>query len=305
MGRTDNDTWDLASSVGVTATVVAMQRAVATRSGTAGVSDPYAEALVSAVGLPTYTRHARGELGDDAPVDAVRMADGIAARTRWFDEFVTDALAAGIRQFVILASGLDTRAYRLPWPADATVYELDQAAVIEFKTRTLADLGAVPAAEHRPIAVDLREDWPAALRATGYTTDRPTAWLAEGLLIYLPPEAQDRLLDNITELSAPGSRIATENTPTVSVEDLQEMSERMRATQQEWQANGMDLGDEVDVAELFYAGDRTAASSYLADRGWATVLREGSQLFADYGLPPATEGLPSFGDAVYVSATLG
>lgn len=305
MGRADNDTWDLASSVGVTATVVAMQRAVATRSGTAGVSDPYAEALVSAVGVPTYTRHARGELGDDAPVDTVRMADGIAARTRWFDEFVSAAVDAGIRQFVILASGLDARAYRLPWPADAAVYELDQPDVIEFKTRTLADLGAVPGAEHRPIAVDLRDDWPAALCTAGYVASKPTAWLAEGLLIYLPPEAQDRLLDNITELSAPGSRIATENTPTVSVEDLQEMSERMRATQQQWQANGMDLGEQVDVAELFYAGDRTDASTYLAGRGWVTVLRTGSQLFADYGLPPSTEGLPSFGDAVYVSATLG
>lgn len=305
MGRADNDTWDLASSVGVTATVVAMQRAIATRSGTAGVRDPYAEALVSAVGVPTYTRHARGESGDEAPVDAVRMADGIAARTRWFDEFVTDALAAGIRQFVILASGLDARAYRLPWPADATVYELDQAEVIAFKTRTLADLGAVPGAEHRPIAVDLRDDWPAALRAAGFATDRPTAWLAEGLLIYLPPEAQDRLLGNITELSAPGSRIATENTPTVSVEDLREMSERMRAMQREWQANGMDLGDEVDVAELFYAGDRTEAATYLAGRGWETALQKGSELFAAYGLPPSTEGLSSFGDVVYVSATLG
>ncbi len=305
MGRTDNDTWDLASSVGVTATVVAMQRAIATRSGTAGVKDLYAEPLVSAVGVPTYIRHARGESGDRAPVDAVRMADGIAARTRWFDEFVTDALAGGIRQFVILASGLDARAYRLPWPADAIVYELDQAEVITFKTRTLADLGAVPGAEHRPIAVDLRDDWPAALRGAGYTTDRPTAWLAEGLLIYLPPAAQDRLLDNITELSAPGSRIATENTPTVSVEDLREMSERMRVTQQEWRAKGMDLGDEVDVAELFYAGDRTEAATYLAGQGWGTTLRKGTELFADYGLSPSADGLSSFGEVVYVSATLG
>ena len=305
MGRTDNDTWDLATSVGVTATVVAMQRAVATRSGIAGVADPYAEPLVSAVGVPMYIRHARGEFGDNIPADTERMADGIAVRTRWFDEFVTDALAAGIRQCVILASGLDARAYRLAWPVDATVYELDQAEVIALKTRTLADLGAVPRAEHPPIAVDLRDDWPAALRAAGFAADRRTAWLAEGLLIYLPPEAQDRLLENITQLSAPGSRIATENTATISVEDLQTISERMRVAQQQWQANGMDLGDEVDVAELFYAGDRTEAATYLADRGWATELRKSSELFAGYGLPPSTEVLSSFGDIVYVSATLG
>lgn len=305
MGRTDNDTWDLASSVGVTATVVAMQRAIATRAGTAGVSDPYAEPLVSAVGVPAYTRHARGEFGDDVPDDAHRMADGIAVRTRWFDQFVTEALAAGIRQCVILASGLDARAYRLPWPADATVYELDQAEVIAFKTRTLADLGAVSTARHRVIGIDLRADWPSALRAGGFDPAQPTAWLAEGLLIYLPPEAQDRLLDNITGLSAPSSRIATENTATVSAEDLQRISERMRTAQQEWQAKGMDLGAEVDVAELFYPGERTEAATHLADSGWATTLRKSSDLFADYGLPPSTEALSSFGDIVYVSATLG
>jgi methyltransferase (TIGR00027 family) len=301
MGRAENDSWDLASSVGATATVVAMQRAVATRSGTAQVSDPYAEPLVSAVGVDVFTRFARGEFDGDAPAEVHRMADGIAARTRYFDEFVAAALDGGIAQFVILASGLDARAYRLSWPDGAAVYELDQSEVITFKTRTLADLGAMPTARHRPIGVDLRDDWPSALRAAGFDPGQPTAWLAEGLLIYLPPEAQDRLLDNITALSAAGSRIATENTSTISREDLEKIGERMRVVQEQW------LGDaaEVDIAELFYAGDRTAAADYLADRGWSTRLRKSSELFTDYGLPPAAEVLSSLGDIVYVSATLG
>ncbi|MFI2841592.1 SAM-dependent methyltransferase [Mycolicibacterium sp. PDY-3] len=305
MGRTDDDTWDLASSVGVTATVVAMQRAIATRTGVAQVHDPYAEPLVAAVGVPTYTRHARGEFDGDGPADALRMADGIAVRTRWFDEFVIDALGAGIRQFVILASGLDARAYRLPWPADATVFELDKSEVVDLKTRTLADLGAVPVARHEAIGVDLREDWPSALRRGGFDPGRPTAWLAEGLLIYLPPAAQDRLLDNVTALSAPGSRLATENMSTITAEELQAMSERMRATQQEWREQGLDLVEEVDVAELFYAGDRIAAATYLADRGWTVARHQSSELFVTYGLPPTSDASASFGDIVYVSAVLG
>ena len=93
------------------------------------------------------------------------------------------------------------------------VYDVDQPRVIEFKTSTLAGLGAAPAAEHRAVGVDLRDDWPTVLRDNGFDPSRPTAWSAEGLLSYLPPDAQDRLFDSITALSVPGSTIATEFVP--------------------------------------------------------------------------------------------
>ena len=125
----------------------------------------------------------------------------MGVRTRFFDEFFLAAANDGIRQAVILASGLDARAYRLPWPAGTTVFEIDQARVIEFKSDTLAEIGATPTADRRAVPVDLRHDWPAALRAAGYDPSKPTAWSAEGLLPFLPPDAQDRLLDNITALS--------------------------------------------------------------------------------------------------------
>jgi methyltransferase (TIGR00027 family) len=173
----------------------------------------------------------------------------MAVRTRFFDDYFTSATAAGMRQAVILASGLDTRAYRLAWPAGTVVYEIDQPRVIEFKTSTLADLGATPTAELRTIAIDLRDDWPAALRAGGFDVDQPTAWSAEGLLPYLPSEAQDRLFDNITALSAPGSQLATEHISdpdAFSEESVQRISER-------WRRAGFDL----NAADLFYQGDRS------------------------------------------------
>src|SRR6188472_1416263 len=163
MTRTNEDTWDLATSVGATATLVAAARAIATRDGV--IDDPFAEPLVRAVGVDFMTRWASGELSS-TDVDSggtswglAQMPAAMAARTRYFDRFLADAAAAGIRQAVILASGLDARAYRLDWPAGMTVYEIDQPAVIEFKTTTLAGLGAAPKADRRTVAVDLRDDW--------------------------------------------------------------------------------------------------------------------------------------------------
>src|SRR6201993_610983 len=176
MARTDNDTWDLASSVGATATMVAGQRVLATREGL--IDDPYAEPLVRAVGLDFFTRLLDGDI-DLADVDEAfnvrRSAEGMAVRTRFFDRLFTDATAAGVRQAVILAAGLDARTYRLPWPAGTVVYEVDQPEVIEFKSKTLADMGAEPRATRRTVAIDLRGDWPQALLDNGFDRTQPTA----------------------------------------------------------------------------------------------------------------------------------
>src|ERR1700689_1615090 len=215
MPRTHDDSWDLASSVGATATMVATSRALASRGPEPLLDDPFAEPLVRAVGLAPFVRILDGEvsLEDDPMMNRKTRTEQMAVRTRFFDDFFTTAAQTGVRQAVILASGLDARASRLPWPDGTTVYEIDQPEVIEFKSRTLAELGAQPTAFRRAVAIDLRDDWPPALRAAGFDPDRPSAWSAEGLLGYLPPDAQDRLLDNITALSADGSRLATEAIP--------------------------------------------------------------------------------------------
>ncbi len=185
MARTDNDTWDLASSVGATATAVAASRAIASQGPQPLLNDPWAAPLVRAVGVDTFVKLVDGEIdgADDPLLNRTAITEQITVRTRFFDDFFIEATQAGVRQVVILASGLDTRAYRLPWPAGTAVYEIDQPEVVEFKTRTLADLGAEPAALRTTVAIDLREDWPSALREAGFDTGRPTAWIAEGLLV--------------------------------------------------------------------------------------------------------------------------
>ena len=298
MARTDGDTWDLASSVGATATGVAASRALASKQPTPLINDPFADALVKAVGLEHCNRIADGELeyDDDPLFNPQQMCEQIAVRTRFFDDFFIGATSAGIRQAVILASGLDTRAYRLPWSPDAVVFEIDQPQVIEFKSGVLASLGANPAANRRTVAIDLRDNWPAALRDSGFDPTTPAAWIAEGLLIYLPPDAQDRLFDNITALSAPGSRLATEHmdiqgSPDEWTEKLSERSRRM--------------GSNIDLAELFYTGDRNAAGGYLTSKGWDVTIRSTRKAYALNGFKfPEDELTALAGDSGYLSAIL-
>jgi methyltransferase (TIGR00027 family) len=279
MARTDNDTWDLATSVGATATMVAAGRARATNAGL--IDDRFAEPLVRAVGIDFFTRWAAGEL-DSADVDLPdlswgmqRMTDLLTVRTRYIDKFLSDAAADGIRQAVILASGLDARGYRLAWPPGMTVFEIDQPQVLEFKAVTLAALGAMPTTDLRAVPIDLRHDWPAALRQAGFDTGRATAWIAEGLLAYLPPDAQDRLLDNIAELSADGTRLVNE----IFWENAEDM-QIARAVAERWYEHGLD----VQLDNLWYPGERNDVATYLSEHGWRTVRTSSRQLLADSGL---------------------
>jgi methyltransferase (TIGR00027 family) len=299
-GRFEGDSWDPASSVGATATMVAASRALASQGPDPLLDDPLADPLVRAVGLAPFVRLIDGEvnLDDDPTLNRRTRIEQMAVRTRFFDNFFISATDAGIRQAVILASGLDTRAYRLPWPAGTVVYEIDQPLVIDFKTNTLADLGANPTAERRTVSIDLRDDWPTELRQHGFDVNQPTAWSAEGLLPYLPPEAQDRLFDNITALSAPGSQLATEHISdpdAFSKEGVQRISER-------WRRAGFDL----NAADLFYQGERSIVIDYLSGHGWQVTAHPAPELYQRNGFAfPEGDALAWLRQMSYVCATLG
>jgi methyltransferase (TIGR00027 family) len=226
----------------------------------------------------------------------LKLVDGIALRSKYFDEFFRTAGDAGIRQSVILASGLDSRAYRLAWPAGTTVYEIDQPQVIDFKTSTLSRLGVNPSAQHHALGVDLRDDWSAALQETGWNADEPTAWCAEGLLIYLPPGGQDQLFDSIIALSAPASRIATDFAP--GIVDLD--AERVAAASTAMAAQGLNM----NMRSLIYPGPRRSAMDYLGERGWEVTATTISELYTRNGLAPREpDPLDPLGEIVYVDAT--
>jgi methyltransferase (TIGR00027 family) len=304
MARTHDDSWDLASSVGATATMIAAGRAMATKDPRALINDPFADPLVRAVGLDFFVKMIDGSVDfstieNGSPARMQAIIDGVAVRTKYFDDYLLAAVDAGVRQVVILASGLDSRAYRLQWPADTVVYEIDQPQVIEFKTTTLASLGAQPTATRRTIPIDLRSDWPAALQAAGLDAAWPTAWLAEGLLIYLPSEAQDRLFDNITALSAPGSTIATEYVP--GLKDLDLDADRVREMSAQFREQGVD----IDMPSLVYTGERSHVIDYLRAKAWEVVATPRAELFDRNGFElPAPEDDEPLGEIIYVSGTL-
>ena len=296
MARADDDCWDLASGVGATATAVAASRALANRAGL--IDDAWAEPLVRAVGMEHFQ-----ELLDapETSDDVQRMVHGMAIRTRYFDDFLRETShVTDIRQTVILASGLDARGYRLPWPAGTVVFEVDQPGVIDFKVSALQRLGARPTAEVRNVGVDLREDWPAALVAQGFDPGRPTAWIAEGLLIYLPPDAQDRLFDHITALSPAGSRLATEFMPAMDAfTDPPADGDEPGADR--WRR----LGFHDNLAGLVYVGERSHVIDYLRRLGWQVSGSGIEELFAANGFDHYDDEMTEkFAGFQYLTATL-
>lgn len=294
MARTGDDSWNLAVSVGATATMVAAARAVATMGPSAAINDPFAEPLVRAVGAEFFTKLVDGDLEFEA-VGTPWPTHVFGLRTRYFDEFLINAMKDGVSQAVILASGLDSRGYRLSWPTGAVVYEVDQPGVVEFKSTAMQSIGAQPATDLRAVGIDLRHDWPNALLEAGFRRNRPTVWSVEGLLMgYLPNEAEQRLLDEITALSAPGSRLGGDYLKG----SADAISSLMRASGQKWQPHGFT----ADFSDLFFRGQRDDIETSLKARGWHTAVSQVASLLRAAGAHQTADELSGI-DMAYMTCT--
>ena len=287
MARTADDSWDIATSVGATAVMVALARAAETASADPLIRDQFAEPLVSTPELAGVREQVAAwwaaepddESEEDAP-DASHMINYQAVRTHFFDAYFTEAAAAGIRQIVIVAAGLDSRAYRLEWPAGTVVFEIDLPKVLEYKSATLANHGAAPTADRRPVPVDLRHDWPQALRDNGFDAGRPTAWLAEGLLPFLPAAAQEALFASIDDLSGSGSRVAVENFG-IDPQKRREAEAKWQERRAKREARGLDTS--FNPFDLWFEDEgRPECAEWFAAHGWTTgtvsALDEGLRL---------------------------
>ena len=296
MARTADDSWDIATSVGATAVMVAMARAAETASAAPLIRDQFAEPLVSTPELQGVRQQVAAwwaaEPDDDpnSTVDAQNMIDYQAVRTHFFDAYFADATADGVRQVVILAAGLDSRAYRLDWPADTVVYEIDLPKVLEYKTETLASHGAAPVADRRAVPVDLRHDWPKALRDNGFDPTKATAWLAEGLLPFLPAAAQEALFASIDALSGPGSRVAVENFG-VDPQKRREAEERWARLKAKREARGQDTS--FNPFDLWFEdADRPDCGDWFAAHGWTTRTVSARDEAARLGREPTSDDRP-------------
>jgi methyltransferase (TIGR00027 family) len=297
VARTDDDTWEITESVGATALGVAAARAAESESENPLISDPFARVFLDAAREGLWNWFAAPDLPPEiveAQPDLVPrmrgMVDYMAARTFFFDQFFLAAARAGVQQVVILAAGLDSRAWRLPWPDGLTVYELDQPRVLEFKSSTLREHGARPTCNLVPVPVDLRHDWPAALRQAGFDPSAPSAWSAEGLLPFLPAAAQELLFERVQALGAAGSRIAVEApgsdfldqaSQAKQRENMQQVRDLMAKVEPE-----RDIPDVWDIQDLWYFEEREDVGDWLSRNGWDVTVTPAEALMASYGRTP-------------------
>jgi methyltransferase (TIGR00027 family) len=296
MARTVDDSWDIATSVGATAVMVALARAAETASADPLIRDQFAEPLVSTPELAGVREQVTAwwtpepDDPDGGAADSQQMINYQAVRTHFFDAYFADAAAAGIRQVVILAAGLDSRAYRLDWPAGTAVYEIDLPKVLEYKAETLAGHGATPIADRRPVPVDLRHDWPQALRDAGFDASLPTAWLAEGLLPFLPAAAQEAMFTSIDSLSGSGSRLAVENFR-VDAEKRQEAEEKWAELRAKREARGQDTS--FNPFDLWFEDEgRPDCGDWFAAHGWTTRTVNAREEAARLGREPQSDDRP-------------
>ncbi|WP_333891832.1 SAM-dependent methyltransferase [Mycolicibacterium gadium] len=287
MARTDDDSWDITEGVGATALGVAWARSQEASSECALFTDTYAQRFIDAA-------MDRGwQLPPAHMVERIRaIANYAASRTKWFDDFFLAATAHGIAQAVILAAGLDARVWRLPWADDSVVYEIDQPMVLAFKTEVLAD--DRPAARYVPVPIDLRQDWPKALCDAGFDPEEPTAWIAEGLLPYLPAEGQDLLFERIHDLSAPGSRIGVESFGAgfFDPEYLASRREQLRQMREAAGTSDTEASEAPDVADLWFIEERTDVADWLMDHGWRVSSEQADALMLRYRRPPTADITP-------------
>jgi methyltransferase (TIGR00027 family) len=309
MPRTDHDSWAITESVGATALGVAAARAAETDSERPLFRDPFARVFLEAAGAGIWNMYDSSalpaELADvdpDLPARMRALGDLFACRTVFIDEFFRAAADATLRQVVILAAGLDARAWRLHWPAGTRVYELDLPKVLEFKSSALRAHGAKPASERIEVPIDLRDDWPAALQHAGFDAGIPTAWSAEGLLRYLPARAQDLLLERVQALSWVGSRIAV-NAPTSNVLDPERL-QRDREQAKRIQAAAARLGntDAPDLHELWYAEERADVGQWLDEHGWRVSVTNSDELMAQHGRGAMANDIDAAPTNVFISA---
>ncbi|MES3635796.1 class I SAM-dependent methyltransferase [Mycobacterium intracellulare] len=309
MRRTDNDSWEITQSVGATALGVAAARAAETESENPLINDPFARVFVDAAGEGMWSIYANpallakaADIEPDLRARLQLMVDFMATRTAFFDEFFLGAADAGVRQVVILAAGLDARSWRLPWPDGTVVYELDQPKVLEFKSNTLREHGAEPTAQLVNVPIDLRQDWPKALREAGFDASRPAVWSAEGLVRYLPAQAQDLLFERIDSLSAEGSWLAS-NVPEAGFTDPDRV-QRQREDMRRMRAAAAELvnAEITDFDDLWYPEERTPVDGWLRGRGWDVTTATFAELMARYDrrIPQGAED--SMPPTLYVSA---
>lgn len=145
------------SSVGLTSRWMAAARARESTRADRLFDDPFAAALAGPDGLAWLRTM-------DLAATTLGAGPGLFSiiRTRFFDDYLTSVMSQSrVRQIVLLAAGMDTRAFRMEWPPGTRLYELDLPEVLGAKEKLLSGTTASETCERRTVCADLAGDsWP-------------------------------------------------------------------------------------------------------------------------------------------------
>lgn len=274
-GMAEQRTWDIVTGPGITALGIAASRSVESSMPDALIDDPFGAVFLGAVDSPVpfpLRWPAEGEPVSDQHRLSLHTSRFIGVRSRFYDDVILDAVRDGAGQVVLLAAGLDTRAFRLPWPSDVTLYELDQPGVLAFKNDVLRGSRTAPGCRRVAVGTDLREDWVGALTAAGFLPTVPTVWVAEGLLGYLPATAEEHLLRKIHQLSAVGSRLALDR-----FADLDRLASDTATLEQLSRRSG------IEARSLFNTEPRPHPAQWLYPNGWTVREDDDTEIADRYG----------------------
>ena len=193
--------------VGLTSRWMAAARARESERADRLFNDPFAASLAGPEGFAWPNRMEPVTL-PAVPGPALGPGLYVAVRTRFFDDFLLDASwSIGIRQVVLVAAGMDARAFRLDWLPRTRLYELDRPEVLSAKDAVMDRLRTQPSCERHTVGVDLEQPWAQALLDAGYEVQEASVWLIEGLLFYLSPTTVRTLLEAVSSLASEGSRL--------------------------------------------------------------------------------------------------
>ncbi len=270
------------TGVGMTAIGVAAIRAHESRRDDRLFDDPLATRFLAAAG---WTAPTAAEIEPRRARWRMLLVASIPIRTRFLDDYLRAATDAGCRQVVLLGAGLDTRAYRLAWPDGTRLFEVDLPDMVGFKNAVLSDV--TPSCDRVPVIADLTDDWPTALKTAGFDPTAPTAWVAEGLLVYLTEEQNESLLTDIAALSVPGSHLALTSLDPGRLDAIRERHAD---------------GPTHSVVRLWRSSAPEDPVAWLARYGWRATAYDPAERAASYGRPnlfdafenpPSSRGLVS------------
>ncbi|ORB52120.1 hypothetical protein BST43_19350 [Mycobacteroides saopaulense] len=281
---------------------LAALRALESRRANPLLFDEHAQTIIDAVGDP-YTQALldiglHEEPSTDNELRTHLLTNYMSVMCRYYDDSLLASVRGGTRQVVLLAGGLDTRAYRLPWPDGTVVYEVDYPEALTLKMKALDNSGAVLRATQRMVHSGLADWWQAELTLAGFDPDAPTAWLAEAVISNLPGRSQDAMFERIIEMSAPGSMIATDNDP-------------LAPSGQAWcdivDATTPEAIRGADYSVLAHYDERTLPGEWLSGHGWLTQTFTNRELAQRYGRPfreDISRGFHDLADRRLLTATL-